>query len=1193
MVYETNVGAMNLAPTKLSGQYKVVVGIDDVLYLDNYCGRRVRLDMSQSFIEQVGRFLQVEQQLASNSKLQYGAFRNSKVYSYHIPLYLGDVMDSKTYPELFCLLLPNITDYQDINQIYSTSSILMMKSLKDLGFHAIFDEIEKYFTYPLYLNWEQHSVTIFGYSYRNERMERLTHSILKEVGNQAYIETANNYILNLFERNHLIFPKFINIEFEFDYKSSTKDFQDFFGFLGTKVTPSDKQIDGEGSVKFLSYNNPKFGWEPFSNTDTTYTKKLYDIQIQEVAPKMKQFRFGISYLFGTEIFTIKINGEVDYQYQFEHTANLEHSIRAFCLDVNNRYNFVLKFSYKKVKNTFIVTCDYLNETDTQFTFEPSVTMLDIDNQGFEPKEILTTDVMLVNDVPDVVGSSFVLDNKKYTILEQFKHSGYNILRLDSEHNLSKLTVVHTTKEEEKIQCSVKPIQLYSFYSAIVSLPLYENKKYVEQLKLFKPDGEVNQSIFDATIQEFSKEYNEQNEIYAYVDQVDNKLDDFELLKYDLHNESIVKNMMFASGSNSHLLPHTYNYAREYYKQNCSVNTYNAGFDYYKFAWFLINAKCPDYLVNDKRAIRYFKDGKPQMYSRLYRVSDSLCECVFLGIKYQLPLKFEGFKFCVALNPNNTSNLDSILIDAHIDYVERSIILMIDKFLDFNDLIRGTDYTKEPLIDLSLFYNVKSGFNLTSFYSTDIAQLKMKLEPFYNHDVGFMIDESVIAHNWITEYKGKKYVCVQVLEGINLRDIYAGFENGTDIELSLYTEIVEEENGTVTVHKYQICNVVFKSVILHDTYIWCTDIELRWFQNSKNFYIDHTGTIHKLGAYGARKQLAYSRQNKTDDFIMAQVGTEQVKIMNPNKVHSFAQEWFELERLTTVGLNGHTDVSETLRSMVTKTQRDLRRYNIKKDNISDFTINLFDTNQIWDYFRLALPELLHYRLSSAVQVKREINKLSIPNIINVLSQYNNNVLINHGDEYIQIRPIETESNMVIWNMLDSDKIVTIERYNTGYYPLLFETNEIKFQLDKNKRYDSMFSMFHENFNGVGTSATGFWEELTGNILSTLFVGDSIVCYVEYKQEGIDIREVLSEHVSENKYVILHKNEKLLSKSNMNVDTYIKQKYVEYLLSGCYKLSKTVTDDLGLSLNYHFDTKDSNRLYVQAQPNTVIKLTFETT
>ena len=88
-IYETCVGVVNIAPTKISGQYKIVVALDGNLYFDDYNGIRVIIDKNSDYLKQLSNFLKVETIITDNSVLRYGAFQKGKLKTYHIPLYLG------------------------------------------------------------------------------------------------------------------------------------------------------------------------------------------------------------------------------------------------------------------------------------------------------------------------------------------------------------------------------------------------------------------------------------------------------------------------------------------------------------------------------------------------------------------------------------------------------------------------------------------------------------------------------------------------------------------------------------------------------------------------------------------------------------------------------------------------------------------------------------------------------------------------------------------------------------------------------------------------------------------------------------------------------------------------------------------------------------------------------------------------
>ena len=90
-LFKTNNGMVNIAPIKLSGQYKIVVDINQNLWLDDYSGRRIELNMSELFLPQVANFLKTKTEI-DNNQLAFGGFQRSTQKSWHIPFHLEPVM---------------------------------------------------------------------------------------------------------------------------------------------------------------------------------------------------------------------------------------------------------------------------------------------------------------------------------------------------------------------------------------------------------------------------------------------------------------------------------------------------------------------------------------------------------------------------------------------------------------------------------------------------------------------------------------------------------------------------------------------------------------------------------------------------------------------------------------------------------------------------------------------------------------------------------------------------------------------------------------------------------------------------------------------------------------------------------------------------------------------------------------------
>ena len=88
-IFETKTGVLNLAPIKISGQYKIVVTENNELYLDDYNNKRVLINKSQKFLPQLANFLRIKSTISDYTKLRYGGFSKSTQLSYHAPIYIG------------------------------------------------------------------------------------------------------------------------------------------------------------------------------------------------------------------------------------------------------------------------------------------------------------------------------------------------------------------------------------------------------------------------------------------------------------------------------------------------------------------------------------------------------------------------------------------------------------------------------------------------------------------------------------------------------------------------------------------------------------------------------------------------------------------------------------------------------------------------------------------------------------------------------------------------------------------------------------------------------------------------------------------------------------------------------------------------------------------------------------------------
>lgn len=88
-IFETLTGVLNIAPLKISGQYKFVVDLNGKLWLDDYNERRVEVDLTKEILPQIANFLKTKTNIVQKDYVRYGGFQHLTRKYWHIPLYLN------------------------------------------------------------------------------------------------------------------------------------------------------------------------------------------------------------------------------------------------------------------------------------------------------------------------------------------------------------------------------------------------------------------------------------------------------------------------------------------------------------------------------------------------------------------------------------------------------------------------------------------------------------------------------------------------------------------------------------------------------------------------------------------------------------------------------------------------------------------------------------------------------------------------------------------------------------------------------------------------------------------------------------------------------------------------------------------------------------------------------------------------
>lgn len=275
-----------------------------------------------------------------------------------------------------------------------------------------------------------------------------------------------------------------------------------------------------------------------------------------------------------------------------------------------------------------------------------------------------------------------------------------------------------------------------------------------------------------------------------------------------------------------------------------------------------------------------------------------------------------------------------------------------------------------------------------------------------------------------------------------------------------------------------------------------------------------------------------------------------------------------------------------------------------DNVTLYSkITLFDRNQLWKILQDIIKYDVKFKHSTPRQTFNIIHEL----LLSQLNEYSNlnSIKINNpeplNDEYIKLNVIENDVNVVIWQMYPEilsktfiekiPKIHKINRYNSPYLPYLrLLNNELDFQKDiVTNRSDVLFNIYDNNFNGTNIVATGNLKEVTGNIVSSLYTkNDEITFTIPYPDDSIDLILHLKNVIPLEEAIINNKNDNYISTINNNIDEYIKESYIKWLLLNTYKLD-SVKNELGQKIN--FEIVSEINYIVKLNPKSFYHTTFK--
>jgi len=1313
-IFETMVGALNIAPIKISGQYKIVIDVNNQLWLDDYTGRRVKVNLSKPFLPQVSIFLQTKTSIVDTKYLRYGGFQRSTTKSIHIPIYLG----STNLPKYFVLSRIINETITNINYVYKFGNILSVIDLDKIFLTPIFNEIlsESYFNYPLYFNWNDKNLNLYGFSIDKLSPIVISIDLLQSMANQTYLQNLNNKILNSYQNNNIFFPRFINLEFEFEYSNEYVHFNNFYGFLSNNNIVSNV-AENALTVKLQDYSN-NIEWEQVTYNNSynllNYESLIADGSLQEINEQLSQYRFKVNRLEIDD--SIKIyhpNGiDLDFEYNITESDINATSLYNTLLNVGKQINKLSNKSYSlKVENlniycnvTLISNSGILYDEEYIVQLPSYYTILDryIGNTNYNNFRKITKNDVWLSGQPNLLDNvnEISINNVIYTIIDKFLFNNNAIIRLNKFPNINGLTncKIYESKTETLLQLS--PINFFNINSNLVSTLPYDFNEYCNELHTLFDSSNPAVSTIIEDFRQFCK-----ISVNQYVIDGTSQLEDTNTLDITDYNTELVKNMLFSSmGQTTYLTPNILNFDKNFYTQNGNIDLNQANADVLKYNWFLIKGICPQYLLNDIRKLRYF-DNVPQITSRLIKLNNDFCETLFLGVKYQLPIEYENYQFAVYLNFNNKLD-DSLNYKFEIDNKNKLVLLSLNEYLDFSDLLRGSLESNTPLLDLSFFHNVSKAYNDNSdfLYAFNSGGIKLapKLQP-----GEYILFGNTPIYDWKYFYQNKWYIALTRESGLfqgNPNNFTYLFPEAGDITVYVYSNIEYENVNYI----YISTSIKIKNILhCEDDYLWCEDMEIKFFDTPTIFVNKFNDTTQEFDISQLNLSEIINFQdinnNTFGDYeqistIVVNGNNETFNLLLPNKILSFKEYYFEINQISSEDAVGNLTFTKNVFKfpeffIPSISDNDLiEKFDpnyLINDETTNSKITLFNRNQVWKFIQDILLVDLKFKYLSKNQILQLLNNYmvqplkdytennSIP-IVNPLiaptalsytltsgsnlsiGQYyyvvtfltlngesdaspilivntttnNTNVILtipisndetvigrkiyrsklgdnsnkyyittiinntttNYTDDtadiylsniiykdniinYLKINVIDNERNICIWNILGQNKITLLSRYKISYLPYLpLAKNEIDFQLPNNKVNNTLFNIYDKDFGGSGISATGLWQEVDGNLISSLYCKTSnIEINIDY-QKDIDYIPIIINWLDINQTIIVNNNSDYISKIDANVDKYILKTYTNFLLMNFFTLN-CIKNELGQKLQYSIDANNPTLVHLK--------------
>lgn len=1256
-------GVLNIAPIKISGQYKLVIARNKKLYLDDYCGRRVSVDTSVPFPHQVSNFLSVENNLENYNKLKYGAFSETSIKSYHIPLYFGNLDVDTVLPRFFCVAnVPNETiSKTDTEKLYNYGNLLEVIDFEKIGITNIFQEIidEKYFNYPVYFNFQDNNIKIFGQGINEGYPVCHTIDITNNMANQTYMDVLDNRILNEFLEHKMFYPRFLNIEVEFEFSSKTLPFNNFFGFVSydNRINTDLPEIQNSPKLSANQYSgyvmyllNQESDWkqikigESLINEKHNIPSKSYDFRVSEVSDKPHKFRFKTSTFLTDDSITIKDGSKILGEFQIFNTDHISSDIfdnwYKVCERFTRQSNYDFTFKCKRINQYSVeISIEYFSEPDVKpYCVDIPEYYLDCDllelsstiNQpnknifktqnsnncvSFELYQNQYTDQILYNIFASKYKRNIELhdcllppNERIFKDIELYKYDGNLNLRIISDTDKKLINIdtylSFTINDVPNYPVLLKTVPLWVPYDTCESDKIYDFEDYKNKLSKTYSDP-----VFEQALKSFKQQ---EIPLFQYVDYQTNQ--DKRALEQDLNNEEKILDVKFSTvGQTAYNTVHLLNVDEQCWNSNGCPDVSKINKDVLRFAWFSLIDYYPE---NSYRNVLR-KDNKlyPNTVSRLIRISDSLCETIYFGVKYQLPIEYVNWYFAVVLNWQDSEYTD-FTCNVSVDSERKLVVLNLNKYIDFSDLIRGGNPKLSGVMNLSVLYNALSSMNYSSDNINSFKSCGLLLEQWYD---GYLLGDGGSREkllnlplfrgqpqkNWIVNDgdKNRQYFCIRrdtvnITSGTN--DFTLLFELGdfpdtNSNECYVYNEI--KINGE-TKH-YKSVTFKFRNIVEIDRdYFWCENIEVKFF-NSKKIYIqnvndeisanitlsDRLKSTGNIDIFDFTQNAWNSHLVETDIF-----GVRQIQLLDT--AFDFKKYYFEIIQNASDSKDGkqthsnsvwtfkdgffrNTSVETMFKAFYEGTSNpDLFEINGKQEvSTYKWRTTLFEHNQLWFMLRNLLKYGVIFKYQTSEQLQLYFEDFMIQKLQQKLKEHIR--IEGSSNEYISIKTINSDVNSVIWDISKNvgtieKRIVNINRYSAPYFPHFKElSNFFDFQINAYQKLGTILNCFDSNFGSFllestldkNISNTGFWNDLQGNCVSSLFtLQDAFEIQYEIKnnENTVDYRKLMFQYFQYADLIISHPNTEYINDLKVNIIKFTLETFIDTLLTKYYRLDSIINE-----------------------------------